>query len=191
MALIDLTAREIQGKIVYFGPGLGGKTTNLLHVYKQLPDERRGELVSLATDEGRTIFFDLMPLDLGTVLGYQVRFRLYTVAGQERYERARGAVLSGADGVVFVADAQRSRLPDNLASLHELAGLLTAQGKPLRDVPLVLQYNKMDLPTAFGIDVLDRFLNPEGLPRFGASAIRGEGVFDTLRAICKLTAAHL
>ncbi|MGH2531052.1 MAG: GTP-binding protein [Thermomicrobiales bacterium] len=191
MALIDLTAREIQGKIVYFGPGLGGKTTNLLYVYRRLPDERRGELVSLATDEGRTIFFDLMPLDLGTVLGYRIRFRLYTVAGQEHYERARGAILSGADGVVFVADAQRSRLDDNLTSLRELSNLIAAQGKRLEEMPLVLQYNKMDLPTALPVDVLDQHLNPGRAARFEAVAVRGAGVFDTLRAICKLTAANL
>jgi signal recognition particle receptor subunit beta len=191
MALIDLTAREIQGKIVYVGPGLGGKTTNLQQIYRRLPAERRGELVSLATEEGRTIFFDLMPLDLGTVLGYKVRFRLYTVAGQERYERARGAVLSGVDGVVFVADAQRGRLQDNLDSLRELSDLVAAQGKRFADLPFVLQYNKMDLPAALPPEQLDAYLNPAGAPRFPAIATEGRGVFATLRAICKLTASRL
>jgi signal recognition particle receptor subunit beta len=191
MALIDLTAREIQGKIVYAGPGLGGKTTNLLHIYHRLPAGRRGELVSLATEEGRTIFFDLMPLDLGTVAGYKVRFRLYTVAGQERYERARSAVLAGADGIVFVADAQRGRLQDNLASMRELAALIASQGKRFRDVPLVLQYNKVDLGSALPPDVLDHYLNPANVARFEAVAVQGKGVFETLRAICKLTAANL
>jgi signal recognition particle receptor subunit beta len=191
MALIDLNAREIHGKIVYFGPGLGGKTTNLLYLHAHLPDAQRGEMMSIAGDSGRTLFFDLMPVNLGTVLGFAIRFRLYTVAGQERYEEARATVMTGADGVVFVADAQRGRLRENLASLRELAAVLRNQGKSLSDFPLVLQYNKMDLPDALPVETLDRYLNPMGTPRIEAVALQGCGVVETLRAVCKRTAQSL
>ncbi|HET8523509.1 MAG TPA: GTPase domain-containing protein [Thermomicrobiales bacterium] len=191
MALIDLAGREIQGKIVYYGPTLGGKTTNLHYIYRQTPPERRGDLTSIASDGGRTIFFDLMPLDLGAVAGFSVRYRLYTVAGQEQYERTRAAVLSGADGVVFVADAQRARLEDNIASLAELAQELERQGKRFADFPLIFQYNKTDLPDALPLDLLDQHLNQRQAPRFAAVAIRGIGVAETLQHICRLTTSKL
>jgi signal recognition particle receptor subunit beta len=191
MALIDLAGREIQGKIVYYGPTLGGKTTNLQYIHRQAPPDHRGELTSIASDGGRTVFFDLMPLDLGAVVGFSVRYRLYTVAGQEQYERNRAAVLSGADGVVFVADAQRSRLDENIASLQELIQELERQGKRFADFPLVFQYNKTDLPDALPLDLLDQHLNQRQAPRFAAVATRGIGVAETLQAICRLTTSKL
>ena len=191
MALINVAAREIHGKIVYYGPGLCGKTTNLQVIHAKIPQNGRSDLLSIATETERTLFFDFMPLELGQVHGFSIRFHLYTVPGQILYERTRVAVLNGTDGVVFVADAQRDRLADNLQSLRELAHNLKNQGKRLVDFPLVMQYNKMDLPTALPTPVLDRYLNTIKVPRFEASAINGDGVFETLRAISKLVVNKL
>jgi signal recognition particle receptor subunit beta len=191
MALINVAAREIHGKIVYYGPGLCGKTTNLQVIHGKIPANGRSELLSIATETERTLFFDFLPLDLGKVHGFTIRFHLYTVPGQILYERTRVAVLNGADGVVFVADAQRDRLADNLQSLRELAHNLTNQGKRLLEFPLVMQYNKMDLPTALPTPVLDRYLNTIKVPRFEAVAVNGTGVFETLRAISKLVVNKL
>ena len=191
MAIINVAAREIHGKIVYYGPGLGGKTTNLRYIHGKVPAVTKGELRSIATATERTLFFDFLPLDLGTVHGFTIRYRLYTVPGQDAYERTRIAVLNGADGVVFVADAQQDRLQDNLHSLEELAQNVSQQGKRFLDFPLVLQYNKMDLPDALSTPELDRHLNTSGAPRFEAAAVEGVGVFETLRAICKLVTNRL
>lgn len=191
MALINVAAREIHGKIVYYGPGLCGKTTNLQYIHGQIPLNGRSDLLSIATETERTLFFDFMPLELGKVHGFSIRFHLYTVPGQILYERTRVAVLNGADGVVFVADAQRDRLADNLQSLRELAQNLKNQGKRMVDYPLVMQYNKMDLPTALPTPVLDRYLNTIKVPRFEASAVNGQGVFETLRAVSKLVVNKL
>ena len=191
MALINVAAREIHGKIVYYGPGLCGKTTNLQYIHGKIPDETRGELLSIATETERTLFFDFLPLDLGKVHGFTIRFHLYTVPGQVLYERTRIAVLNGADGVVFVADAQKERLPDNLQSLKELAGNISQQGKKFLEFPLVMQYNKMDLPNALPTPVLDKYLNTIRVPRFEATAVSGAGVFETLRAVCKLVTNRL
>jgi signal recognition particle receptor subunit beta len=191
MALINVAAREIHGKIVYYGPGLCGKTTNLQYIHGKIPQNGRSDLLSIATETERTLFFDFLPLDLGKVHGFTIRFHLYTVPGQILYERTRVAVLNGADGVVFVADAQRDRLADNLQSLRELAHNLTNQGKRLLEFPLVMQYNKMDLPTALPTPVLDRYLNTIKVPRFEAVAVKGNGVFETLRAISKLVVNRL
>jgi signal recognition particle receptor subunit beta len=191
MALINVAAREIHGKIVYYGPGLCGKTTNLQVIHGRIPQNGRSDLLSIATETERTLFFDFLPLDLGKVHGFTIRFHLYTVPGQILYERTRVAVLNGADGVVFVADAQRDRLADNLQSLRELAHNLTNQGKRLLEFPLVMQYNKMDLPTALPTPVLDRYLNTIKVPRFEAVAVEGTGVFETLRAISKLVVNKL
>ena len=191
MALINVAAREIHGKIVYYGPGLCGKTTNLQVIHSKIPQNGRSDLLSIATETERTLFFDFMPLELGQVHGFSIRFHLYTVPGQILYERTRVAVLNGTDGVVFVADAQRDRLADNLQSLRELAHNLKNQGKRLVDFPLVMQYNKMDLPTALPTPVLDRYLNTIKVPRFEAAAINGDGVFETLRAISKLVVNKL
>jgi signal recognition particle receptor subunit beta len=191
MALINVAAKEIHGKIVYYGPGLCGKTTNLQVIHGRIPQNGRSELLSIATETERTLFFDFLPLDLGKVHGFTIRFHLYTVPGQILYERTRVAVLNGADGVVFVADAQRERLADNLQSLRELAHNLTNQGKRLTEFPMVMQYNKMDLPTALPVPVLDRYLNTIRVPRFEAVAVQGRGVFETLRAISKLVVNRL
>src|SRR5690606_3177799 len=169
MALRHVAARGIHGKIVYYGPGLCGKTTNLQVIHSKIPQNGRSDLLSIATETERTLFFDFMPLELGQVHGFSIRFHLYTVPGQILYERTRVAVLNGTDGVVFVADAQRDRLADNLQSLRELAHNLKNQGKRLVDFPLVMQYNKMDLPTALPTPVLDRYLNTIKVPRFEAS----------------------
>ena len=191
MSLVNYSTREITSKIVYYGPGRSGKTTNLQYIHGQVPEDRRGRMVSLATETDRTLFFDFLPLDLGKVHGFTIRFHLYTVPGQVLYERTRLAVLNGADGVVFVADAQKDRLPDNLQSLKELAQNVSQQGKRFLDYPLVMQYNKMDLPDALPVPVLDRYLNTIRVPRFEATAVNGGGVFETLRAICKLVTNKL
>ncbi len=191
MALINLAAREIHGKIVYYGPGLGGKTTNLKYLHDHLRTGEGEAIVSIATESERTLFFDFLPVDFGTVLDFRIRFHLYTVPGQDLYEQTRAAVLNGVDGIVFVADAREDRLPGNMASLHELSRHVTAQGKRFRDFPLVMQYNKMDLPDAMTLSSLDHYLNGAGVPRFEATAIEGVGVFETLRAISKLVARGL
>ncbi|WP_448574803.1 GTP-binding protein [Thermomicrobium sp.] len=191
MALIDVAAREIHAKIVYYGPGLSGKTTNLQVVHASLPEHVKSQLVSIDTEAERTLFFDFLPLDVGTVHGYRLRLQLYTVPGQNLYRQTRLAVLSGADGVVFVADAQRERLADNLQSLRELAQNLIRQGKRFTDFPLVLQYNKMDLANALPLPVLDSYLNPMRAPRFPAIAVRSIGVIETLRAIVKIVIDRL
>jgi hypothetical protein len=191
MALINVATREIHGKVVYYGPGLCGKTTNLQFIHGKIPQNGRSDLLSIATETERTLFFDFMPLDLGKVHGFSIRFHLYTVPGQVLYERTRVAVLNGADGVVFVADAQKDRLADNLQSLRELAQNLKNQNKRLQDFPLVMQYNKMDMPDALPVAVLDRYLNTIKVPRFEAVAISGQGVFETLRAISKLVVNKL
>jgi signal recognition particle receptor subunit beta len=191
MALINVAAREIHGKIVYYGPGLCGKTTNLQYIHKRIPQESKGNLLSIATETERTLFFDFLPLDLGKIHGFTIRFHLYTVPGQVLYERTRVAVLNGADGVVFVADSNRDRLKDNLESLTELSQNIKAQGKRFSDYPLVLQYNKRDTPTALPVPILDTYLNSIKVPRFEAVAMDGSGVFETLRAICKLVTNKL
>lgn len=191
MALIDVAACEIHVKIVYYGPGLSGKTTNLQVIHRSLPEHVKTDLISIDTEAERTLFFDFLPVDVGTIHGYRLRLQLYTVPGQALYRQTRSAVLSGADGVVFVADAQRERLADNLQSLRELAANLSKQGKRLSSFPLVLQYNKMDLPTALPIPVLDRYLNPMRAPRFPAVAIQAIGVLDTLRTAIRLVLNEL
>ena len=196
MALINIAAREIHCKIVYYGPGLSGKTTNLKYIHSQVPKEAKGELLSIATETERTLFFDFLPLDLGRVRGFQTRFHLYTVPGQVLYERTRVAVLNGADGVVFVADSQRSKLEENVRSLQELARNITRQGKRFAEFPVVLQYNKRDLPNALAVAILDKYLRYRGadsnlVERFEAVASNGRGVFDTLKAISKLVISRL
>lgn len=186
MALINVAKREIHCKIVYYGAGFCGKTTNLLYVHEQAPSQAKGELLTLATETERTLFFDFLPLDLGTVQGYKIRFHLYTVPGQPMYERTRVAVLTGLDGVVFVVDSQRDRFRDNVQSFLEMQRILGALRKPLEKVPLVLQYNKRDAPQAVPVPILNARFN-DGLraPYFEAVAPRGVGVFSTLRAVSK------
>ncbi|MDW8145599.1 MAG: GTPase domain-containing protein [Roseiflexaceae bacterium] len=191
MALINVAAREIHCKIVYYGPGMSGKTSNLQYIHSQVPKEAKGELLSIATETERTLFFDFLPLDLGKVRGFQTRFHLYTVPGQVLYERTRVAVLSGADGVVFVADLQKHKLEENIRSLRELAINITRQNKRFQDFPIVLQYNKRDVPGALPVATLDKYLNTLGWQRFEATATIGAGVFDTLKAISKLVISKL
>jgi mutual gliding-motility protein MglA len=191
MSFINYSSREINCKIVYYGPGLCGKTTNLQYIYNKTNPEAKGKMISLATETERTLFFDFLHLDVAQVRGFTVRFHLYTTPGQQLYERTRFAVLNGADGVVFVGDAERERLRDNVESLKELAQNLTKQGKQFRTFPLLLQYNKIDLPSALPVPVLDKYLNPMKVPRYESVAIRGGGVFETLRGICRLVTNQL
>ena len=184
MSLVNYATREITCKLVYYGPGRAGKTTNLQYIYEQLPAERRGQMISLATHTDRTLFFDFLPLDLGTVAGFTTRFQLYTVPGQSYYAATRRLVLQGADGVVFVADSQARQLAENVESLQDLHENLAEQGVDARGVPLVIQYNKQDLPRDLILDVADLqdALNFRDVPHFAADAVHGLGVFETLRA---------
>jgi|SRR6056297_219413 len=186
MSLINYASREINCKIVYYGPGLGGKTTNIKYVYKQIDADARGKLVSLATETDRTLFFDFLPLNLGQVQGFKTRFHLYTVPGQVHYDASRRLILKGADGIIFVADSQKERLEDNIESYKNLNVNLKSQNIDPESIPLVLQYNKMDLPNVMGADILDEKLNKDNYLSFESIAIEGIGVFDTLKAISKL-----
>lgn len=186
MSLINYASREINCKIVYYGPGLGGKTTNIKYVYKQIDPSARGKLVSLATEADRTLFFDFLPLDLGQVQGFKTRFHLYTVPGQVHYDASRRLILKGADGVVFVADAQRERLDQNIESLENLRVNLISQNLDPEAIPFVIQYNKMDLANVMSSDEMESKLNPKGYLSFEAIAVEGIGVFDTLKAISKM-----
>jgi signal recognition particle receptor subunit beta len=191
MALIDVRRREIHAKIVYYGPGLSGKTTNLLNIHHRLPGDRRGEMRSIATETERTLFFDFVPIEPVRIGGWAIRFHLYSVPGQESYVRTRRAILGGADGVVFVADAGSDRRQANLDSLAELREHLTYYQRTPDDVPIVLQYNKTDLPAALDRAELDADLNPDDWPAFEAIATRGNGVAETLAMISKLVARTL
>jgi mutual gliding-motility protein MglA len=193
VSLVNYASREITCKIVYYGPGRSGKTTNLHYVYGQVPDERKGKMVSLATQTDRTLFFDFLPLDLGTISGFTTRLQLYTVPGQVYYQATRKLVLQGADGVVFVADSQSRQLDENIESFQDLHANLGNQGMDPRTVPLVLQYNKQDLPRdmIMSVDELDEALNFRGVPRFAADALHGIGVFETLRGIAELVLKRL
>jgi signal recognition particle receptor subunit beta len=193
MPVVNYTAREITCKIVYCGPGRSGKTTNLQYIHARVPADRRGQILSLATHGDRTLFFDFLPLDLGTISGFATRFQLYTVPGQVYYRSTRRLVLQGADGLVFVADSQRQQLDDNMESLRDLHEVLAEQGVDARMLPLVLQYNKQDLPPEmiFGAGELDVALNFRAVPSFPADALGGGGVFETLRRISELVLRRL
>lgn len=191
MALINIAAQEIHCKIVYYGIGYCGKTTNLQYVFKSINPTARGDLLSIATETERTLFFDFLPLDLGRVHGFRTRFHLYTVPGQILYERTRLAVLNGADGIVFVADSQAEKFEENVQSITELELNLRRQGKDLGNFPLVIQWNKRDLPNALPTPVLERYLNRRRVPSFEASAANGKGVYATLRSISKRVMSNL
>ncbi len=194
MALINHRAREIHFKIVYYGPGLGGKTTNLRFLHDRLPPDRRGQLISIATDQERTLFFDFLPIDLGQVNGYRTRFHLYTVPGQVYYRLSRRAVLQGADGIVFVADSHPAREQANVDSLADLTVHLGSMGLTagqLERLPRVFQWNKRDLSVALPVERLRARLNLRGAPDFEAVAVQGRGVNETLRTICKAVLARL
>ena len=185
MSLVNFTTREITCKIVYYGPGRSGKTTNLQYVYSQVPEDRKGRMVSLATQTDRTLFFDFLPLDLGTISGFATKFQLYTVPGQIYYNATRKLVLQGADGVVFVADSQVRQLDENIESLQNLQANILEHGVDARTLPVVLQYNKQDLPAELILtpQELDDALNFRNLQAFPADALHGVGVFETLKGV--------
>jgi hypothetical protein len=191
MSFINYSSREINCKIVYYGPGLCGKTTNLQYVYNKTNPEAKGKMISLATETERTLFFDFLPLSLGEIRGFKTRFHLYTVPGQVFYDASRKLILKGVDGVVFVADSQIERMEANMESMENLRTNLGEQGYDLDKIPFVIQYNKRDLPNAGNVDELKRLLNPRSVPDFEASATNGTGVFDTLKAIAKLVLIEL
>ncbi|MEP7326628.1 MAG: Rab family GTPase [Gemmatimonadota bacterium] len=193
MSLVNFTTREITCKIVYYGPGRSGKTTNLQYIYGRVPESRRGRMVSLATQTDRTLFFDFLPIDLGVISGFATRFQLYTVPGQVYYNATRQLVLQGADGVVFVADSQARRFDENLESLQNLQVNLLQQGIDVRQFPVVLQYNKQDLPRDLILTQteLDDALNFRALKSFTADALHGAGVFETLKGISELVLKRL
>ena len=185
MSMINYASREINCKIVFYGPGLGGKTTNLEYVYDKVAPSTRGKLISLATETERTLFFDFLPVDLGTIRGFKTRFHLYTVPGQVYYNASRKLILKGVDGVVFVADSQVERLDANIESMHNLYENLAQYGLDPRQIPFVIQYNKRDLPNVASVEELEANLNPTRVPHFEAVSTRGIGVFDTLKAVSK------
>ena len=191
MSMINYASREINCKLVYYGPGLGGKTTNLEFVYNKVAPGSRGKMISLATETERTLFFDFLPVDLGTIRGFKVKFHLYTVPGQVYYNASRKLILKGVDGVVFVADSQIERMEANIESLDNLRLNLTDQGYNLDKLPYVVQYNKRDLPNAAPLDQLREVLNPTKAPEFEACATSGAGVFDTLKAVAKSVLTEL
>jgi signal recognition particle receptor subunit beta len=185
MSFINYSSREINCKIVYYGPGLCGKTTNLQYIYSKTNPELKGKMISLATETERTLFFDFLPLALGQIRGFKTRFHLYTVPGQVFYDASRKLILKGVDGVVFVADSQIERTEANLESMDNLKINLREQGYELEKVPFVIQYNKRDLPNAAPLEEMRRLLNPGGVPDFEACATVGKGVFETLKATAK------
>jgi signal recognition particle receptor subunit beta len=185
MSFINYSSREINCKIVYYGPGLCGKTTNLQHIYTKTNPDLKGKMISLATETERTLFFDFLPLALGSIRGFKTRFHLYTVPGQVFYDASRKLILKGVDGVVFVADSQIERMEANLESLDNLRINLREQGYELEKIPFVTQYNKRDLPNAAPLDEMRKLLNTQNVPDFEARAQSGEGVFETLKAVAK------
>jgi mutual gliding-motility protein MglA len=193
MPVVNYASREITCKLVYYGPGRSGKTSNLQYIHRRVPTERRGEMMSLATHGDRTLFFDFLPIDLGTISGFTTRFQLYTVPGQVYYRSTRRLVLHGADGVVFVADSQRRQLDENVESYRDLHEALAEHGIDAREIPLVLQYNKQDLPPELvaSPEELDRLLNFRDVPSFAADALAGTGVFETLRRVSELVLRRL
>ncbi|MBK9164124.1 MAG: GTPase domain-containing protein [Acidobacteria bacterium] len=191
MTFINYASREINCKIVYYGPGLCGKTTNLQYIYDSTAPQAKGKLISLATETDRTLFFDFMPLELGTVRGFKTRFHLYTVPGQVYYDASRKLILKGVDGVVFVADSQEERMDANVESLYNLEENLQTQGYDLMQLPYVLQLNKRDLPGAVPVEDLTYELQKKGEPVYEAVAPVGTGVFDTLKAVAKQVLTEL
>jgi len=186
MVSINYSLREVCCKIVYYGPGLSGKTTNLQYVHSKVPSDTRGRLVSLATEADRTLYFDFLPINIGTINGFQAKFQLYTVPGQVYYNATRKLVLRGVDGIVFVADSQPDKVDENLESLANLVENLSEYGYDINELPVVIQYNKRDLPAVLPVEELQLKLNEKGWPYFEASATVGNGVFDTLKLIIKL-----
>lgn len=191
MSFINYMAREINCKIVYYGPGLCGKTTNLQYIYERTNPDAKGKMISLATETERTLFFDFLPLSLGEIRGFKTRFHLYTVPGQVFYDASRKLILKGVDGVIFVADSQMERLEANQESVENLRTNLAEQGYSLEKIPYVIQYNKRDLPNVVPVEELRPLLNPMNVPDYEANARAGVGVFDTLKAVSKLVLNEL
>ncbi len=191
MTFINYASREINCKIVYYGPGLCGKTTNLQYIYDKTNPAAKGKLISLATETDRTLFFDFLPLELGTVRGFKTRFHLYTVPGQVFYDASRKLILKGVDGVIFVADSQNERMDANLESVENLQINLKAQGYDLLSIPYVLQLNKRDLPNVAPVEEIRRLLLKKTEPVFEAVASKGIGVFETLKGVAKLVLSEL
>lgn len=185
MTFINYASREINCKIVYYGPGLCGKTTNIQWIYEQANPEKKGKLVSLATETDRTLFFDFLPLDMGTVKGFKVRFHLYTVPGQVFYDASRKLILRGCDGIIFVADSQKARMEANIESIANLATNLKENGFDIRSIPYVLQLNKRDMPSAAPVAEMERLLRFRGEPMIEAVANQGTGVIETLKAAAR------
>jgi mutual gliding-motility protein MglA len=191
LSFINFAAREINCKIVYYGAGLGGKTTNLQFIFDKTADKQKSKMISLATETDRTLFFDFLPLDLGTVRGFKTRFHLYTVPGQVFYDASRKLILRGVDGVVFVADSQEERQDANLEALDNLHENLKEHGYEFKKIPYVLQLNKRDLPTALAVEELTKELVRKGEPVFEAVAFQGKGVFETLKEVARLVLLEL
>ncbi|HKY35021.1 MAG TPA: ADP-ribosylation factor-like protein [Polyangiaceae bacterium] len=191
MSFINYMAREINCKIVYYGPGLCGKTTNLQYIYERTNPDAKGKMISLATETERTLFFDFLPLSLGEIRGFKTRFHLYTVPGQVFYDASRKLILKGVDGVIFVADSQMERLEANQESVENLRTNLAEQGYSLEKIPYVIQYNKRDLPNVVAVEELRPLINPMNVPDYEANARAGVGVFDTLKAVSKLVLNEL
>jgi mutual gliding-motility protein MglA len=191
MSFVNYHTKEINCKIVYYGPGLGGKTTNIQYVYQKTHSGNKGQMVTLNTENERTLFFDFLPLDLGSIRGFKTRFHLYTVPGQVFYEASRKLILRGVDGIVFVADSQVERMEENIESLNGLKKNLEDQGYDSENLPIVFQWNKRDLPNVVSIMDLEKKLNKLGRPSFEASAVKGEGVFETLKMISKMVLLNI
>jgi mutual gliding-motility protein MglA len=191
LSFINFAAREINCKIVYYGPGLGGKTTNLQWIFERTGDQQKGKMISLATETERTLFFDFLPLDLGTVRGFKTRIHLYTVPGQVFYDASRKLILRGVDGVVFVADSQEERMDANVEALDNLQENLKEHSYDFNRIPYVLQLNKRDLPNAMAVDTLKKELLKKEEPVIEAIAFQGVGVFETLKSVAKLVLIEL
>lgn len=191
MSLINYASRGLNCKIVYYGTGLGGKTTNLEYVYSKVNPDAKGKMISLATETERTLFFDFLPIDLGEVKGFKTRFHLYTVPGQVYYNASRKLILKGVDGVIFVADSQKGRMEASIEAMHNLYENLESYGHDLAKIPFAVQYNKRDLPNAMSVEDLRSQLNPANVPDFEGVAVEGEGVFETLSAVSKMVVVAL
>ena len=191
MTFINYASKEINCKIVYYGPGLGGKTTNLQYIYNKTAPDAKGKMISLATEADRTLFFDFLPLDLGSIRGFTTRFHLYTVPGQVFYDASRKLILKGVDGIVFVGDSQSERREANVEAIRNLDSNLKDHGLDLKTIPYALQFNKRDMPSAMPVDDMYRTLNFKREPTFEAIAPEGVGVFETLKAVAKLILVEL
>ena len=189
--MINYASREINCKVVYYGTGLGGKTTNLEYIYSRVSPDTKGKMISLATETDRTLFFDFLPIDLGEIRGFKTRFHLYTVPGQVYYNASRKLILKNVDGIIFVADSQRERGEANIEAMHNLYENLESYGYDLQKLPFAIQYNKRDMPNAMTVDEIRSQINPMKVPDFEAVALEGKGVFETLKSVSKMVVKSL